>query len=146
MKYKSSAIAVLAAGAALGLWALPAHAQSTGRQAGRMSGMCQNGSSSSSGSTAATSTAAVQTTSSLAGSIAANSRFAQASVNRFAASLSGEPGAPAFAPKTKATKAITASGSMRVTRRRRRSTSGVRGLISTKLLEAPARFPCFHFG
>src|SRR5437763_37805 len=71
MKYKSSAIAVLAACAALGLWALPAHGQSTGRQAGRMSGMCQNGSSSSSGSTAATSTAAVQTTSPLAGSIAA---------------------------------------------------------------------------
>ena len=56
--------------------------------------------------------------------MAAKLPLAQASVKRSAASFSGEPGAPAAAPKTKATTAMTARGSVRVTRRRRRSTSG----------------------
>ena len=47
----------------------------------------------------------------------------QASVNRLAASLSGEPGAPAAMPMMKATRATIANGSIRVRRRRRRSAS-----------------------
>ena len=53
-------------------------------------------------------------------------RRSQASAKRSAASFSGEPGAPAMAPTTKATRAIRLRGSARVTRRRRRSTSGER--------------------
>ena len=56
--------------------------------------------------------------------MAAKSSAAQAAAKRLAASFSGEPGAPAAAPKAKATIATTARGSVRVTRRRRRSTSG----------------------
>ena len=47
--------------------------------------------------------------------MAANSSAAQASAKRSAASFSGEPGAPAAAPKTKATIATIARGSVRVT-------------------------------
>src|SRR3954462_13588235 len=58
--------------------------------------------------------------------IARKSPSSHAWAKRPAASFSGEPGAPCTAPATKATEAMIARGSVRVTRRRRRSTSGER--------------------
>ena len=50
----------------------------------------------------------------------------QASTKRPAESRSGDPGTPAIAPKMNAITATTNSGTIRVTRRRRRATSGER--------------------
>src|SRR5690242_13320416 len=74
--------------------------------------------------------------------MAAKSPPAQASAKRLAASLPGDPGAPAAAPMTKATSAITASGRVRVRSLRRRSGSDDNVLTGGKVVERSP--PCFY--
>src|SRR5215218_1651235 len=74
--------------------------------------------------------------------MAAKSPAAQAAAKRPAASFSGEPGAPAAAPKVKATTAITARGSVRVTRRRRRFSSNAIWTTERKVIERSSA--CFY--
>ena len=62
----------------------------------------------------------------------------QASAKWLAASFSGDPGTPMAAPTTKATTAITPSGTARVSSRLRRSTSGDCLLTAGKVIERSA--------
>ena len=77
--------------------------------------------------------------------IAAKSSCAHASVNCLAASFCGDPGTPATAPRANAVTARIVRGSVRVTKRRRRSTSGGRlftcGKVAVRVLSR-CKGPC----